>query len=296
MRLPRGSIATIVVVFISVVSGIGPRICQAQGVSVAPLRVLFDGRTRSATVFLSNRTANTETYRISLENRRMLASGKIVRAEEAQAGEYFADELIRFSPRRVTIEPFGSQTIRLMVRRPRGDIPEDVEFRTHMSIRSIPPTPRLEDLDSKEALIAEGKMSVAAVASVETVIPIILRLGDPQATVAIENPALDLYPEDRKYPLLSVDLLRSGDRSIYGQLDVLHITPDGHREVLYFAKGLAVYSPTPRRHNSIQLKGVSPDRLNAGTLLISYTESADMHGDERAELVLPLSPGGLASQ
>jgi hypothetical protein len=286
----------IVVVFISVQIGFGPRNCHAQGVSVAPLRVLFDGRTRSATVFLSNRTSTTGTYRISLENRRMLQDGNIVVADEAQDGEYFADEFIRFSPRRVTIAPYGSQTVRLLVRRPRGDYPEDVEFRTHMSIRSIPPTPRLEDLESQEKLVAEGKLAVQAVASVETVIPIILRFGDPDASVAIANPSLDLYPEGLKNPMLSIDLLRGGERSIYGQLDVLHIAPDGKEETLYFARGLAVYSPTTLRNKSILLKGVDAELLNSGSLLISYTESADMHGDESAELVIPLGPGGILTQ
>ena len=258
----------------------------SQGVSVAPLRVLFDGRTRSATVFLSNRTTETATYRIALVNRRMEDDGAIVVAEEAGPGEYFADELIRFSPRRVTIAPFGSQTIRLLVRRPRGEFPEDVEFRTHLAIRSIPPTPRLQDLENQEKLTAEGKLSVKAVATIETVIPILVRFGDPQATLQIANPALDLKSE--YYPTLQLDLVRGGDRSVYGELEIVHIAPDGTRTQIHYARGLAVYSPTPKRRMTIALKKATPQLLSEGRLLVRFVETEEMHGDQEAELLIQL--------
>jgi P pilus assembly chaperone PapD len=291
MRLRRFCTVCIVSVLALVFAGPGVRECFAQGVSIAPLRVLFDGRTRSATVFLSNRTAETATYRISLVNRRMLETGEIVVAEEAQTGEFFADDLIRFSPRRVTIAPFGAQTIRLLARRPRGDFPEDVEFRTHLAIRSIPLTPRLQDLENEEKLTAEGKLSVTAVATIETVIPIIMRLGEPKATIAIANPVLKLTGDKSGFPILSLDLLRGGDRSVYGELEVLHVTPDGTRTQIHFARGLAVYYPTPKRTREIVLKQVSPQMLQSGSLQIRFTESEDMHGDQSAQLTIPLGQG-----
>lgn len=288
MRRTEFSFAWIVFVIVSLVVGLGPRACRAQGVSVTPLRVLFDGRERSTTVFLSNRTSTVNTYRISLVNRRMLPDGDIVPVDEAGPGEYFADEMISFSPRRVTIAPQSAQTIRLLVRRPRGDHPENVEYRTHMSIQSIPPTPRLEDLETNERLIEEQRLSVQPKVTVETVIPVLVRFGEPEATIAITNPRLILDDPEQPYPLLLVDLERGGDRSIYGDVEVFLLRPDGGEESIYLSRGLAVYSPLTVRTKTIRLKDVDPSRLTTGSLLVRYTETPDMHGDQVAELLIPL--------
>jgi len=288
MRRTKSPFAWMMFVFVSLVVGLGPRAGLAQGVSVTPLRVLFDGRERSTTVFLSNRTSTQNTYRISLVNRRMLPDGDIVPAEEAGPGEHFADGMISFSPRRVSIAPQSAQTIRLLVRRPRGDVPEDVEFRTHMSIQSIPPTPRLEDLETNQKVIEEQRLLVQPVVTVETVIPVIIRIGNPQATISLANPRLKRTGPDLPDPELVVDLVRAGARSVYGDMEVFHLHPDGRRESLYVSRGLAVYAPLQVRTKTIRLKGVDPARLTTGSLLVRYEETPDMHGDQVAELVVPL--------
>ena len=296
MRLQWLHTVFFVTVLAALFTGPGVRQGLAQGVSVAPVRVLFDGKTRSATVFLSNRTTETASYRIYLVNRRMLEDGSIVPAEVAEPGEYFADDLIRFSPRRVTIEPFGSQTIRLLVRRPRGDFPEDVEFRTHLAIRSMPATPLLKDLENQERLLTEGKLSVQAVAIVETVMPLLVRFGNPKATVQITNPALNLHPSESAYPRISFDLVRGGMRSIYGDLEILHIAPGGQETLIHMGRGLAVYYPTPKRNMGYDIMTIPVESLKSGQLLIRYTEMAEMNGDQTAELIVPLSQGQVPMQ
>jgi len=290
MQQLRWGVVWIATVLVLVLTGQEVPECAAQGVSVAPLRVLFDGRARSATVFLSNRTPETATYRIALVNRRMLESGAIVVADTAEPDELFADDLIRFSPRRVTIEPYGSQTIRLLVRRPRGDVPESAEYRTHLSVRSIPPTPRLKDLQQQDLDLADDKLSVKAVATVETIIPILIRLGEPTATVSINRPELVLDDAEVAYPQLTVELARTGERSIYGAMEVIHVAPGGEQTQLYLARGLAVYYPTSRRIKKIPLKTATEAMLQSGQLLVRYVESEDMNGDQRAQITMDLEP------
>lgn len=291
MRLRRFCTACIVSVLALLFVAPLAQNCRAQGVSIAPLRVLFDGRTRSATVFLTNRTAETATYRISLVNRRMLETGAIVEAEKAREGEYFADGIIRYSPRRVTIAPFTSQTIRLLARKPRGEYPENIEYRTHLAIRSIPVTPHLKDLENEEQLVAEGKLSVTAVATIETVIPIIMRLGNPQATIRLENPELVLKDPISGLPVLRLDMIRGGERSVYGTMEIVHVSSDGKKTEIHTGRGLAVYFPTAKRTRIITLKTADAKMLSSGQLIVRYAETEDMHGDQVAELIIPLGRG-----
>ncbi len=288
MRLKRFCTACIVSVLALLFAGAGVQNCQAQGVSVAPLRVLFDGKTRSKTVFLSNRSPETANYRISLVNRRMLEDGSIAVAEVAEDGEYFADELIRYSPRRVTIPPYGSQTIRLLIRRPRGDFPENVEFRSHLSIRSVPAAPHLADLETEDKLVSEGMMSITAVPTIETVIPVIVRMGNPKVSIQLANPVLDLKPTKNNVPSMTIDILRSGDRSVYGKMTVVHIAPDGKKTQIHYAVGLAVYYPTSKRTRMLDFKEATPEMLEQGKLVVRYAETPDMHGTESTEITINL--------
>jgi P pilus assembly chaperone PapD len=291
MRPTRFIFTWILSVFVSIVGSVGLQTCQAQGVSVTPLRVLFDGRTRSTTVFLSNRTSTANSYRIELVNRRMLQDGNIVPAEEAGPGEYFADELISFSPRRVTIAPQAAQTIRLLVRRPRGEIPDDIEYRTHMSIRSIPPTPRLEDIENLERVIEEQRIEVQPQVTVETVIPILIRFGDPKAQIRLTRPSFVNVDPELGYSALTIDMERSGDRSVYGDLEVFHTPIGGREERIFITRSLAIYSPVTTRTKRIRFRDVDPAHLTSGTLRVRYTETPDMHGDQTAELIYTIDPG-----
>ena len=46
----------------------------------------------------------------------MNADGKIIKVDENEPGMY-SDEMVRFSPRQVTLEPGQSQTVRLLLRK-----------------------------------------------------------------------------------------------------------------------------------------------------------------------------------
>ena len=48
---------------------------RANGLTIAPTRVVLDGKTRVATVFLTNKGAHETTYRIMLKDKRMLETG-----------------------------------------------------------------------------------------------------------------------------------------------------------------------------------------------------------------------------
>jgi hypothetical protein len=261
---------------------------QAQGISVAPSRILLDGRTRSATVFLSNRGNDTETYRISLAYFQMQENGILARVDSTVAGGDFAGEVLRYSPRRVVIPPGGSQTVRLLVRRPADRQVDNSEFRAHLSVCSVPTVPRLLEMEENPPdNLGEDRFAVRPVASVETLVPIIVRFGRPQATVAITE--ILVTPRTRTAgPMVHFTLTRGGERSLYGNLTVTHRDVRGKETQLYFGRGIAVYTPNPCRRFAITPRESGVD-LSSGRVSIEYQETADGGGElnARAEIVLP---------
>ena len=95
---------------------------MAQGAGdlvVSPTRVVLEGRTRSAQLGLVNKGSTTATYRITVVNMHMDESGAIKEVAKPVDGQQFADDLFRYSPRQVTLEPGASQAIRLLLRKPK---------------------------------------------------------------------------------------------------------------------------------------------------------------------------------
>lgn len=278
--------AMAVLAVILALSGLPGR-ALATGVSVAPNRIVLEGRTFAATVYLTNRSNETNTYRIGFSKLKMLESGAIVAAdpENDDTGELFADELIRYSPRRTVIPPGGSQTVRLLVRRPRGNMPQSAEYRTHLSIRSIPDVPRLEELEAEPtASLGDDELSVTAVASVETLVPVIVRFGRLEAKASIT----DLHVDLEATPTVTLSLNRTGDRSLYGEVNFTYVAPDGRESSLGFMRGLAVYTPLPRRHLDYRLQIPEGVDLSVGTLRAVFEETPDGGGDQSARAELQL--------
>src|SRR5450432_1333782 len=100
-----------------------------------PTRIVFDKNQRAAQVELINQGKAPETYRISVVNRRMTETGEIVAADAAEGGEQFADAMLRYSPRQVTIAPGSSQTVRMLLRKPDNLAPG--EYRSHLQFDRI---------------------------------------------------------------------------------------------------------------------------------------------------------------
>ena len=91
---------------------------------------------RTAQVDLINNGSEPATYRISLVNQRMGEDGQFLPVDTPLAGELFANDMVQFSPRQVTLQPGTSQTVRVMVRKPAGLAAG--EYRSHLHFEKMP--------------------------------------------------------------------------------------------------------------------------------------------------------------
>lgn len=208
---------------------------------LAPTRVVFEGRKRSAEVNLSNIGPDRATYRISLVRMDMDEAGSI-KERPLDPGSESLLSLFRFSPREVTLESQESQTVRIQVRKP-AELP-DGEYRLHMVFRAVPPA-----ASSAPAPAEPSKgLSIRLTPIYGIAIPLIIRHGETAARVSISEPALD--PVKRT---LHFRLDRQGNQSVYGDLQATLHPPKGDSEVLAQATGLAVYTPNPSRRVTLAL-------------------------------------------
>ncbi len=233
---------------------------------VAPTRVILDG-SRGTEVILNNIGGEPATYRISLEIKRMTAEGGLDEIAEADANEAekAALGMIAFSPRRVTLPPNQPQVIRVGVRVPEGTPPG--EYRAHMLFRAVPDA--VAATDAPKA--ASGGVSIALTPIYGITIPVIVRVGDLGAEAVIGEAWVG---ETRDGPAFNFDLKRSGNRSVYGDIEV---TRPGKPEPLLVARGIAVYPEVGARQVSLRVPPELAAQLK-GPVHIRYTEDREVGG------------------
>lgn len=240
---------------------------------VAPTRVILD-TARGTEVVLNNIGTEAATYRVSLELRRMTPEGSLVDVdpETATPQEKAALAMIRYSPRRIVLQPNQPQVIRVAPTIPAGTLPG--EYRAHMLFRAVPEAQERVAPPTGEK---RGGVNVQLRPIYGITIPIIVRTGPLQASAEIGKTWIGKAADG--HTTFNIELKRSGNRSVYGEIEV---TPKGAKQPLLAQRGLAVYAEIPGRVVSIP---VTPEQASAlrGPLTVTYREDRLVGGALIAE-------------
>lgn len=245
-----------------------PLLAAPGDLLISPVRVVLEGRQRSAELTLVNRGEEAMTYRVEFENRRMLEDGRFEAVAEAREGELFADSMIRYAPRRITLEPGSPQTIRVLLRKP-SDLAEG-EYRSHLLFRAVP---EASDSNSIESLTDEGgqELSIRLIPVYGVTIPVIVRQGDLNAQVKIAD-AKVMPAEGQKEPRLSILLERQGARSVYGNVAVRFAGSPEDEGLIGLIRGLAVYTPNKSRRVELPLDAALAGKLAGREVEIAFSD------------------------
>ena len=226
---------------------------------VAPTRIVLNG-SRGTEIVLSNIGDDVATYRVSVELRRMKEDGTLEDVAVANDREKTAQDMILYAPRRVTIAPGQTQTIRISARAAAG-LP-DGEYRAHLLFRAVPkPRPVAPPTEVKG--IAFELIPVYGVT-----IPVVIRLGNLQAKVGIAN--VQLTSQEGK-PAVAIELTRAGDRSVYGDVRVFK---SGIKDPIAIQRGVAVYTEVTTRKLVIPVNPAHAAAA-AGPVTVDFVESTD---------------------
>ena len=245
----------------SVPFAIQPASAGVGDLLVAPTRLVLNGG-RSAEVILNNIGDEPATYRISAEFRRMRPDGTLEEVAEPSDSEKAARDMLIFAPRRVTLAPREPQSVRIAARPAKG-LP-DGEYRVHLLFRAIPPSTPVTQAASAPA----NGLSFKLVPVYGVTIPVIVRLGNLQATAGIAGVRLEKQGDEEA---VGLDLTRTGSRSTFGEVRVLKA---GVKEPIALQRGVAIYTEVGKRHVSVPIQ---PDFRGkaAGPVTVEYLETTD---------------------
>jgi len=235
----------------------------SPGLTVNPTRVVLDGRRRNAELKLANLGSAPETYRISLIHLEMDDQGQFRETPlETAPGQVHPQDLIRYSPREVTLGPNEMQTVRVEVRKP-ADLPAG-EYRINLVFRVVPPpNPDPPPVNGSKNL------SVQLTAIWGLAVPLIVRQGDTAAQVALVDPVLDAANHK-----LSFRITRSGNQSVYGTVTATFKPRSGPERTIAQLRSVAIYTESAGRAFSLPLLAEAAAKpLSGGRLTITYAPS-----------------------
>lgn len=219
---------------------------------ISPTRVLLDKDHKSATLVLRNPSDGPRSYRLSWEDKRSKEEGGygVVGADEDWPS---AKDMVRVSPRQITVGPNENQTVRFSWRPP-ADLASG-EFRSHLLLEVIPdvsePTATLEGKGPREGVGIQVFMQMSFS------IPVVVRheTGIPQVAINAVN-AVAL--KDGKHMGLELTLDRTGNASSFGRVLVeMQRSADSPVEKIGEYRDLSIYKELNKRKITIPLRDAS---------------------------------------
>lgn len=240
----------------------------AANLNITPRRIMFDETKRTEAVYVFNQGTTPITVDVALVDNVMMPSGAIVPVSQlgahaendravAQNLQSARDSLLA-TPSRLTLAPGKGKTVRI-----RATLPESadqaIEWRSHLTVTTVPTTDAGLTAEAAAAP-RQGELSFRIQSVFGISIPAIVRAGNPQATAGVESisleqasPTSDTKLGDGRVAILSFTLTRSGDASIYGNIEV-SASSDKPGELTGFVRGIAVYPEIAGRRVSLALK------------------------------------------
>ncbi|NHZ39472.1 fimbrial biogenesis chaperone [Massilia aquatica] len=249
------------------------------GLMLNPTRVVFTKNARAAQVELINSDSTPATYRISLVNRRMSENGEFTSVATAGPDDRFADAMLSFSPRQVTLLPGSAQVVRVMLRKP--ETLAAGEYRSHLHFEKLADSSAATSVEQQSA--GAQQIGVVLKSLIGASIPVIVRHQTGGASVTLGALALQKNSQGAQ---LVFQIARSGDSSVYGDISAAFTPQGGAEQVLARAAGVAIYTPNPLRKASLAMPaGVN---LARGTVHLRFRERAEAGGALLAEATLAL--------
>jgi hypothetical protein len=239
------------------------RFAYAGGLMVVPSRVSIDEKNPSQEVKLINKGTEVTTYRVSFQHLRMNKNGAYEEIKEGSKDgqEQFADDLVQFSPKQVTLKPDETQTVRLMFKKPK-DL-ADGEYRSHLLLKEEASADFGKNVDEVTKKNSK-KISVTLKPLFGASIPVVVTNGSVVSSVEIKDAKI----KDKK---ASFTLDRSGNASVYGDLLVTAVDKNtGKKQELGALNNVSVFYPYPNRNVVIDLNLPKEIKLANQMIEINY--------------------------
>jgi len=240
---------------------------KAQGdLLVFPKRLEFEGASnRFQNITINNIANEAVTYSVSFVNIKMGEDGSFTPIQVPEKDQSFASPFLRCYPRTITLQPQESQIIKVQLVKT-ADMKEG-EYRSHLYFRAIPKTEALASV--KDDKTEDKGFGIKLTAIYGITMPIIIKVGKLNVETSLSDLQL-LKEKDIQY--LKFNVNRSGNSSVFGDIQINYISPAGVATSVGNVKGFAVYTPGTLRKTKIKLDSNKTINYSNGSIEVIYSK------------------------
>lgn len=265
----------IVICCLGMAGASSPAAATTRMLLINPTRVIFSDTTRAMEVHVGNVGKEPVAYTIDLVSMRRDKNGNLREVEQDSEEERLVKEMIRFAPRRATIEPGKRQVVKLMLRKP-GDLAPG-EYQTRLRFT---PQASKQDGQTTPAGGSAGKTSIQLDVLVASTIPIIIQHGITGGEASPVALTVKNHRQGGSELAAEVKFSRSGVGSAFvdATVSLLPAAAPHEAQIIGQATGIAVYTPDKEQSVLIPIKDIKRSALAGGTLRVSVRPQGSVQG------------------
>lgn len=254
----------------------------AGGLSLYPTRVEFADRELMREVRIINSDIEDVNYRISWTHLRM-KDGKTyetIPESETNHPEKYLDDIVQYSPKRVTLKAGESQLVRLFAKIPK-DLPAG-EYRSHLLFKQEADQSPLNDVEERDPKKQkEATVSIKALFAIS--IPVILKHGETSVHLSFKDILLK-KEKDKSY--LDVTMNREGNSTAYGYFDVFFKPKDSDKSYNIASTGaMQIFYPYDMRKVNIDLDFPKEVKGKSGQIEVKFLNKKDENKSKSDEVL-----------
>lgn len=249
---------------------------------ITPRRVVLNGTKKTTELNLANTGEDTARFAVSFIQYRMKLDGSMEEVTVPDSGQRFADRFLRLFPRSVVLAPNEAQAIRIQLTRTQELEPG--EYRSHIFFRAIPNEHPLGETPILSTDTTSVSVKLTPIFGIT--IPAIIQIGESNTETSLSD--LSLTMQGDTLPIFKLTFNCRGNMSVYGDLSIDYVSPDGKATQVGLARGIAVYTPNKQRHFTLALDSKSKVNFRTGKLIATYKTQPDAKSEILAESELIL--------
>jgi len=215
---------------------------------------------------VKNRGNKTLTFAVKAIYLKQTANGQMTPAGKNEVVERSLIKNLRFSPKRTTLKPGESQTVRIMLRNV-GQL-EEGDYRLHLKFLPKEPTHEFKQGKDKKGVGMNLNMRLSIA------IPVIYRHGKPKDKVEIKK--FKVYKAKKKGYFFKALIKKSGNTFPMGTITVYKKSGKSDWEQIGIVKGITLY--LKERMFKYPLREYKSSKLK-GKFKIKFSRSKDVGGD-----------------
>jgi hypothetical protein len=158
------------------------------------------------------------------------------------------------------------------------------EYRSHVYFRAVP---KQTALGTEEKAKDSTAIGVKLIPIFGITIPVIIRSGESSLKVSLTDLKLEIISDT--IPRLQLAFNRTGNISVYGDLLVEHLSPQGVVTKVGTVKGIAVYTPNQVRKFQMDLDKNAKVDYHSGSIKITFSSQSDAKSEKFTEAELKLN-------